>query len=632
MTGRTISHYEILERLGGGGMGEIFRARDTRLNRMVAIKVLPKSQSGDNTPRMRFMQEARAASGLSHPNIITVHDILADDGTDLLVMELVPGKTLGDLVPDTGLPVPQVLKYGVQIASALTAAHAAGIVHRDIKPGNIMVTGAGLVKVLDFGLAKPTLTGFGDDSSKTASISAPLTVQGTVVGTVNYMSPEQAEGKNVDGRSDIFSFGILLYEMVTGKCAFPGESMIATMSAILRDDVRPIREIVPAAPVQLNEIIEKCLKKNRDNRYQRMDEVLAALENLKLQYDTGSVATAVMATARPKSKAKWLIPAAIAAVLAIAGGVWFAVARWKTPPPAPPAVAVVEPPKQEAPPPAPVVQTPTVDPNAPLTNDSIVQMLDAKVSPALIVDQIRSSKTQFDLSTAELIRLTKAGAPDKVIQAMRDASKPSTARTVASAPSAPGPAKSGGVPLDASGANANSASNASSSSKGAATPPLATNPPIAPPASKGTPPAPADKLIAVSDALPFTILLSADIPTDAQAGAPLKFTVARDVLAGDVVIIPKGAVVSGQVVDEIKKKTLGVVGGAKMTYSLDQVDATGGQKLKVRATPQAGAAPNRRPVESGTNPGKKKPKDMAATAGTEFIGYIDGNQAVTVHK
>jgi serine/threonine-protein kinase len=368
MTGRTVSHYEILDRLGSGGMGEIFRARDTRLNRMVAVKILPKSQSDDQTIRLRFMQEARAASGLSHPNIITVHEILADDGTDLLVMELVSGKTLSELVPETGLPIPQVLKYAVQISSALAAAHSAGIVHRDVKPGNIMVTATGLVKVLDFGLAKPTFMGFTGDSSKTASIAAPLTVQGTVVGTVNYMSPEQAEGKNVDGRSDIFSFGILLYEMVTGHCAFPGDSMIATMTAILRDDVRPIHDFAPAAPVQLNEIVEKCLRKNRDERWRSMDELLAALENLKQQYDTGTVPATQVAMARKKARPKFLIPVAISGVVAILGGGGILLAvRHKAPPLPPPSAAVAEAPK--------------LDPGAPLSNDSIVQMLDAKVPP-----------------------------------------------------------------------------------------------------------------------------------------------------------------------------------------------------------------------------------------------------------
>jgi serine/threonine-protein kinase len=550
-----VSHYEILDRLGGGGMGEIFRAKDTRLNRLVAVKVLPQSQSGDNTLRLRFMQEARAASGLSHPNIITVHDILADEGTDLLVMELVTGKTLAELVPESGLPIPQVLKYAVQISSALAAAHAAGIVHRDIKPSNIMVTGSGLVKVLDFGLAKPTFTGFAADTTKTASISGPLTVQGTVVGTVNYMSPEQAEGKPVDGRSDIFSFGILLYEMVTGHCAFPGDSIIATMTAILRDDVRPIREFAPAAPAQLNEIVEKCLRKNRDERWQNMDALLGALENLKLQYDTGAAPTAQIAIARPKSKARFAIPAAIGAALAIAGGIWWAVVRHKTPEPA-------------QPPPAAAAAAPAANSGAPATP----------------VD-------------------TKSSA------------------------SVPAPVK----PAGATPAAANSATAPSHAPKGATSPGPVPPAPV-PPAPHATPAPPAvETMIAISDGVPFTIELGDDIPLDARAGMPLKFIVSTDVRSGDNVVISKGALVTGQVVDETRKKALGL--GTKMTFQLNQVDAVGGQKLKVRATPAGGSASSRRPVDAGANAsGKKKPKDIAAAAGTQFVAYIDGNQSLTVRK
>ena len=246
MVGRTVLHYQLLEKLGAGGMGEIFKAQDTRLNRFVAVKVLSATGGGgDIERRRRFTQEAQAASALNHPNIITIHDIISDGDTDYMVMEYVSGKTLVDVIPKGGLRAPQVLKYSVQMADALNAAHAAGIIHRDLKPGNIMVTDSGLVKVLDFGLAKLADRGplsqmgedTGDDQTRTIA-NAPLTVEGSIIGTVSYMSPEQAQGKKVDTRSDIFSFGVVLYEMTTGVRAFPGDSALSTLSAILRDEVQ----------------------------------------------------------------------------------------------------------------------------------------------------------------------------------------------------------------------------------------------------------------------------------------------------------------------------------------------------------------------------------------------------------
>ena len=217
MLGKTISHYEVVEKLGAGGMGDIYKALDPRLNRSVAIKVLSTANSGDPERRRRFIQEAQAASGLNHPNIITIYDIVSQEDTEFMVMEFVAGRTLADLIPAGGLGAAKTLQYGVQIADALQAAHAAGIVHRDLKPGNIMVTGTGLVKILDFGLAKITfaesLTAESlTDATRTLG-GAPLTVEGSIIGTVSYMSPEQAQGKRVDARSDIFSFGVVLYEI-----------------------------------------------------------------------------------------------------------------------------------------------------------------------------------------------------------------------------------------------------------------------------------------------------------------------------------------------------------------------------------------------------------------------------------
>src|ERR1700692_4894591 len=204
MVGRTISHYEIVEKLGEGGMGVVYKARDTHLDRFVAIKVLPPENVADAERKRRFVQEAKSASALNHPNIITIYDISSDDGIDFIAMEYVAGKALNQLIARKGLPLGEALKYGVQIADALAAAHAAGVVHRDLKPGNVMVTDSGLVKILDFGLAKVSVAA--QRTEETQTLGTPMTMEGAILGTVHYMSPEQAQGSKVDARSDIFSF------------------------------------------------------------------------------------------------------------------------------------------------------------------------------------------------------------------------------------------------------------------------------------------------------------------------------------------------------------------------------------------------------------------------------------------
>src|SRR5262245_41032586 len=227
MIGKTIAHYQILEKLGEGGMGVVYKARDTHLDRLVALKVLPPDKVADPERKRRFMQEAKAASALKHPNIITIHDIASENGIDFIVMEYVQGKTLDAMVPRKGLRLNDTLKLSIQMADALAKAHSAGIIHRDLKPTNVMVTDDGLVKVLDFGLAKLTeVSDSGDDRTLQSH-----TDEGTIVGTVSYMSPEQAEGKKVDARSDVFSFGSVLYEMATGQQAFHGDSKMSTLAA-----------------------------------------------------------------------------------------------------------------------------------------------------------------------------------------------------------------------------------------------------------------------------------------------------------------------------------------------------------------------------------------------------------------
>jgi Tol biopolymer transport system component/tRNA A-37 threonylcarbamoyl transferase component Bud32 len=318
--GQTISHYRIIEKLGEGGMGVVYKARDTRLDRFVAIKVLPAEKVADPERKERFVQEAKAASSLNHPNIITIYDIGQAEGVDFISMECVVGKTLDQLIPRRGMRLNEALKCAVQIADALARAHSAGIVHRDLKPGNIMVNEHGLVKVLDFGLAKLTepTSASEDDATRTLR---PSTEEGKIVGTVAYMSPEQAEGKKVDARSDIFSFGSVLYEMVTGGQAFHGDTKASTLAAILKDNPRPASQLVDRLPREVERLISRCLRKEVDQRSQHMDDVKIALQELKEESDSGVLGTADASRPNPRRRLHWVLSVAAALVIATVG-VW----------------------------------------------------------------------------------------------------------------------------------------------------------------------------------------------------------------------------------------------------------------------------------------------------------------------
>ncbi len=312
MVGKTISHSRILEKLGEGGMGVVYKARDTHLDRFVAIKVLPPERVADPERKRRFEQEAKAASALNHPNIIHIYDIDQQDGLDYIAMEHVQGKTLGELIGRKGLKLGDALKYGVQIADALSRAHAAGIIHRDLKPRNIMVDEHGLVKVLDFGLAKLTETApLGEDES--THTLKPTTEEGTILGTVAYMSPEQAEGKKVDARSDIFSFGVVLYEMVTGRRAFQKESKASTLAAIINQEPAPLSAKIPH---DVEKVIKRCLRKDLAHRFQTMADLKVALEELEEESDSGKLA-GILGAERKRWR-RWPWAAAVAAVLLLA--------------------------------------------------------------------------------------------------------------------------------------------------------------------------------------------------------------------------------------------------------------------------------------------------------------------------
>jgi Tol biopolymer transport system component len=311
--GARLGPYEIVGPLGAGGMGEVYKARDTRLDRTVAVKVLPASLAQDPIFRERFDREARTISSLDHPNVCVLYDVGRDGGVDYLVMQFLDGETLAARLGRGPLPPGQAVEYAAQIAAALDRAHRAGIVHRDLKPGNVMVTRGG-VKLLDFGLAKMPV--FKDAGMAAATMTSPLTGQGTIVGTLQYMAPEQLEAGEVDARSDIFAFGAILYEMLTGQRAFEAASQAGVMAAILGKEPPPLSSVQPLLPPGLDRIVQRCLAKDPDARWQSAADLGAALSWVRT--DSGAIVAPV--TQRP-SRRGWLIGAAAAALLLIAGAI-----------------------------------------------------------------------------------------------------------------------------------------------------------------------------------------------------------------------------------------------------------------------------------------------------------------------
>jgi serine/threonine protein kinase len=314
LIGRTLGHFRVTGAIGAGGMGVVYKADDLRLRRTVALKVLPPELALDPARRARLLAEARAASALNHPNIVTVHEIDSADETDFIAMEYLEGRPLDRLIGAEGLPVADALAYATQIAAALTAAHARGVVHRDLKPANVIVTPQGQVKVLDFGLAK-RLPGAPLGSEAPTDTAVARTAEGSLAGTVAYMSPEQAEGRPIDERSDLFSLGVILFEMVTGRRPFHGDSLAALLSSILRDEPPPVRALRPGLPPELEAVLTKALAKKIERRYASAAELASDLERLRRG--------AATATRAPRGRGRVILAVAALALVAAAAFLWF---------------------------------------------------------------------------------------------------------------------------------------------------------------------------------------------------------------------------------------------------------------------------------------------------------------------
>ncbi len=329
MIERTLSHYRILEKLGAGGMGVVYKAQDLRLDRFVALKVLPADKVSDPERLRRFVQEAKTASALNHPNIVTIYDIDAAEGEHFIAMEFVAGRTLNQYIGRKGLVLKDALKYAIQISDALGKAHAAGIVHRDLKPTNIIVTDEGLVKVLDFGLAKlmDSSAASGADTPTMSAEAAPITEAGKILGTPTYMSPEQAEGKPVDARSDIFSFGTMFYEMLTGRRPFVGETSASTLAAIIAKDPLPMSAASDGLPLEVEQVVLRCLRKEPQRRIQTMSDLKVLLQDLKEESESGKL-SAVSAVRMPPARRgikTWVMitPALLLVIAAGIGIAWY---------------------------------------------------------------------------------------------------------------------------------------------------------------------------------------------------------------------------------------------------------------------------------------------------------------------
>jgi Tol biopolymer transport system component len=328
MIGTILNHYRVVRQLGRGGMGEVYEAEDTKLHRKVALKVLPTTVAADAERRERFEREARAVAALNHPGIVTIHSVEEADGVPFLTMELVEGTTLADLIPPAGLPIDKLLATAIPIADAIAAAQQRGITHRDLKPANVMVTASGQVKVLDFGLAKRRDMEAGADAEGATKLATTgLTGEGRIVGTVAYMSPEQAEGRPVDSRSDIFSLGVMLHQMATGEQPFRGDTPVSVISSIIKDTPSAVTALRPSLPPDLARIIKRCLAKEPERRYQTALDLRNELEELRTGLQSGEMAASGVRAAPAPSRRTGMAAAGTIIVLVAIVAAWLAWSR-----------------------------------------------------------------------------------------------------------------------------------------------------------------------------------------------------------------------------------------------------------------------------------------------------------------
>ena len=336
MVGSTLNHYRLVRALGSGGMGDVYLADDTRLKRQIAIKILPAALAGQPDRLERFEREAQAVAALNHPNIVTLYSVEDADGTHFLTLEYVDGRTLADVKPKGGLPLKRLLSIASQVVDAVIAAHEHGIVHRDLKPANVMVTAGDRVKVLDFGLAK--LREPADAAAMAGMPTREITGEGKIVGTVAYMSPEQAEGKPVGGRSDIFSIGVMLYELATGEAPFKGDTSLSVLSSILRDTPKAVTDVNAALPRDFARIVRHCLAKDPERRYQSAKDLRNELDDLQQSMQTGEAAAVVASSRSKPSRRVVAVTVGIAALVAAALGTFWWSGAWRRSPSVFPAV------------------------------------------------------------------------------------------------------------------------------------------------------------------------------------------------------------------------------------------------------------------------------------------------------